>query len=129
VTTERMKTDEVKYVFDYYGHLMTEHERLAYRHLAGTIKATHGRSDADAQEDAKGSMFYLRELLSDDPSVLLLARDGYDAFVLRTGQRILDEHRDHIVLNRCPRCGRVARTPKAQQCRFCRHDWHAAGGQ
>lgn len=37
-----MKTDEAKYVFDYYGHLMTEHERLAYRHLAGTVKATHG---------------------------------------------------------------------------------------
>ena len=22
------------------------------------------------------------------------------------------------------RCGALAKTPKARQCRFCRHDWH-----
>ncbi len=55
---------------------MTEHERLAYRHLVGTAKAAHGRTDADAQEEAKGSTIHLRKLLSDDPNVLRLARDG-----------------------------------------------------
>jgi hypothetical protein len=123
-----MKTDEAKYVFAHYGDLMTKHERLAYRHLTGTVKATLGRSDADAQEEAKGSVYYLRELLSDDPSVLLLARDGLEAFVLRTGQRILNDHRDQIVLNCCPQCGALARTPTARQCRTCRHDWHDDAG-
>ena len=65
-----------------------------------------------------------RQRLSDDPEVLLLARDGYDAFVLVTGQRILRDNRDRIVLNYCPRCGGLARTPKARQCRFCGKDWH-----
>jgi uncharacterized C2H2 Zn-finger protein len=30
-------------------------------------------------------------------------------------------------VNRCPRCGEVAKTPKAKQCRFCKHDWHGTG--
>jgi hypothetical protein len=90
-----MDTDKARYVFIYYSHLTTEHERLAYRHLVGTAKAAHGRNDADAQEEAKGSTIHFRKLLSDDLNVLRLARDGIEAFVSRTGQRILNDHRDH----------------------------------
>jgi hypothetical protein len=121
------KTDEARYVFGYYGHLMTEQERKTYRHLAGTAKATYGRGDVEAQEEAKGSVFYLRELLSDDPSILALAHDGLETFVFRTGQRILNDHRDQVVLNCCPKCGALARTPVARQCRACRYDWHSTG--
>lgn len=115
---------EAVYVFCYYGQLMTEQERLAYRHFAGTIKATHGRDDVAAQEEAKTGPSHLSKMLSDDPDVLRLARNGFSTFVLLTGQRILNEHRNEIVLNRCSRSGGVARTPTARQCRFCRHDWH-----
>jgi hypothetical protein len=45
---------------------------------------------------------YLRRWLSNDPEALLLARDGCDAFVLQTGQRILDNNRGLILLNYCP---------------------------
>jgi hypothetical protein len=121
-----MDTDTAKYVFIYYSHLMTEHEQLAYRHLVGTAKATHGRSDVEAQEEAKGA-FHFREMLSDDPNVLRLARDGIEAFIFRTGQRILNDHRDQIFLNCCLRCGALTRSPKARQCRFCRYDWHSEG--
>jgi hypothetical protein len=118
-----MDINEAKYVFAYYSHLMTEQERWAYRHLAGTMKATR-RSDAAAQAEAKGTpVRWFRELLSDDPQILFLARNGFGPFVEHTGQRILNEHRNQIVMNRCPRCGGVARTPQARQCRFCRYDW------
>jgi hypothetical protein len=125
-----MDAVKARYVFKYYGHLMTEHERLAFRHLITTAKATRGRTDVEAQTEAKDSTRRLRELrhmrdtLLDDPSVLLLARDGIEAFILRTGRRILKEHPDRIAFNCCPRCGRLARTPTARQCRFCGHDWH-----
>jgi hypothetical protein len=119
-----MDVDEAKYVFHNYGHLMTPKEKLAFSHLGGTMKATMGRSDPAAQEEVKAGSTQLRRWLSNDPEVLLLARDGYDAFVLRTGQRILRDDRDRIVLNYCPRCKGLARTPKARQCRFCGHDWH-----
>ena len=123
-----MDINEAKYIFAYYGRLMTEHERWAYRHLAGTMKASR-RSDASAQAEAKDApVERFRELLSDDPQILFLARDGFGPFVERTGQRILNEHRDQIVMNRCPRCGGVARTPQARQCRFCKYDWHDKAG-
>ena len=120
-----MATDKSWYVFTYFGHLMTPQERLAYSHLVGTAKAMNGRTDAASQAEAiQRARPHLREWLSSDPEVLRLASAGLDAFVERTGQRILDEHRDKIAFNNCPRCGALARTPKAQQCRFCGFDWH-----
>jgi len=114
--------DEAKYVFRNYMNLMTRKEAQAFRHISGTMKAT-GRSDA-SQEEVKGGSSISRKWLSDDPEVRLLAQDGYDAFVLVTGKRILRDNRDRIVMNYCPRCGGLARTPKARQCRFCGKDWH-----
>jgi hypothetical protein len=126
MTSDDKKTDanEARYAFHSYSHLMTEREHLAFRHLSGTMKATLGRSDVNAQREVKRTSSHLRNLLSQDPDVLALARDGYEAFVLRTGQRILEEKRDLIFLNYCPQCSALARTPKARQCRFCGHDWH-----
>ena len=125
---ESSESIEASYVFHSYGHLMSERVRLAFRHIGATMKATLGRSDEIAQQEVKGSARHLRKLLSDDPQVLDLARDGHNAFVLRTGQRIRNEHQNEIFLNYCPQCGKLARTPKAQQCRFCGHDWHHSDG-
>ena len=119
-----METEKARYVLRYYAHLMTTKERLASRHLFGTEKATHGRTDTAAQSEVRNSSHPLSELLSNDSDVLRLASDGSDVFVVRTAQRILDEHSNEIVFNYCPRCGALAKTPKARQCRFCRHDWH-----
>jgi hypothetical protein len=123
-----MITHQVWYVFTFYRHLMSERERLAYSHLVGTMKLSHGRSDAKAQEEARAGKRppygLASQWLSDDSEVLRLARDGYEAFVESTGERIFRDHRDQIVLNYCPKCGQLARTPKARQCWACRHDWH-----
>jgi hypothetical protein len=122
-----MDTDKAWYVFRYYRHLMNEQEWLANRHLVGTIKATRGRSDMTAQTEARNSSLHLRKLLSDKPEVLRLASEGYEKFVARTGERIFNDHQDEIVLNCCPQCGALARTPRARQCRFCGRDWHLRG--
>lgn len=39
--------------------------------------------------------------------------------------RVLREHAARICVNRCPLCARVVRTPRARQCLWCGHDWHA----
>ena len=119
-----MGADEARYVFHNYSHLMKPKERRAFSHLGGTMKATVGRGDRAAQEEVRVGSTHLRKFLSDDTEVLRLARDGYDAFVLQTGRRILKDHHGEIVLNCCPRCTSLARTPRARQCRFCGHDWH-----
>ena len=119
-----MDNDKASYVFRYYAHLMNAQERMASKHLTATVKATRGRDDAAAQEEAKHGPHHFRQMLSSDPDVLRLTRDGFQAFVLRTAERIIKNHGKELVFNCCPRCGRVARTPKARQCRFCGNDWH-----
>ena len=32
--------------------------------------------------------------------------------------------RKHKEGNNCPKCGKLARTPKAKQCRYCFYNWH-----
>jgi recombinational DNA repair protein RecR len=41
-------------------------------------------------------------------------------------ERILLEHKEHPLLNFCPTCHKLARTPQAKQCRFCSHSWRNA---
>lgn len=38
-------------------------------------------------------------------------------------ERLYKHHRNEI-LNPCPRCEKLARTPLAKQCRHCGFDWH-----
>jgi hypothetical protein len=87
------------------------------------MKATLGQSDREAQEAARNDRIHSR-WLSNDPEVLRLAGDGFDAFVERTGERIFQENGDKVFLNCCPSCGKLARTPTAKQCRYCGCDWH-----
>ena len=119
-----MNPDLARYVMCFYSNFMNEIERRAYSHLASTMKAAHLRSDAAAQEEARQDQRFAR-YLSDDPTVLQLASEGYPAFAERTAERILAEHQNEIFLNLCPRCHGLARTPTAKQCRHCGFDWHA----
>ncbi len=113
------------YVVRFHGHLMTEVERKAQRHLLATMKAMKGASDEPAQREAQKHKIQSR-LLCDEPEVLRLARDGYEEFQLRAAARILADSADKVFFNYCPTCGELARTPTAKQCRYCGHDWHGA---
>jgi len=62
-------------------------------------------------------------LLDCQGSGAILAR-GYEAFCRDLAERVLHEAPDRLVLNRCPRCARIVRTPRARQCLWCLHDWH-----
>jgi len=111
------------YIVRFHDRLMTDAERRAQRHLIATIKATRGYSDRTAQKEAQNSKIY-SELFSDDAEVLRLAGEGYEAFQAQTAKRIFQECGGKALLNCCPRCDALARTPKARQCRFCGCDWH-----
>ena len=89
-----LSPEVARYVVNFHWDLMSVEERLALRHLVATIKAT-GRSDLAAQGEARKSWSHLdaairRETrneecitplryLSDDPSVMELAADGFEA--------------------------------------------------
>src|ERR1700730_12663054 len=89
---ERMNPQLASYILRYYGYLMTNEEKAAHKHLLATLKATHGRSDVVAQQEASEHS-HLGKLLSRDPDALKLAGDGIQIFAERAASRILNEHR------------------------------------
>jgi hypothetical protein len=97
---------KLQYVFRHFFHLTNKNERLAFKNLTLKAKKTGAR------------------LLSNDPQVVILEAGGLEEFQARTAQRIMADHPDKVFFNHCPRCHGLARTPRAQQCRFCGHDWH-----
>jgi hypothetical protein len=103
---------------------MTALEGRAQVHLLTTAKLSHGRSDTTAQAEVRAPSGASRKLLSDDPEVLRIAADGLATFRLRVAERILAEHPSEVFFNRSPRCGGLARTPRAQLCTHCHYSWH-----
>src|SRR6476646_6354720 len=95
------------YVINYFSGLMTKTEWLAYQTFLaeGNAKAT---GSPDAYDHMKTS----------DPEALSLMADGVEVFMRRVRDRIIRDHPDWVVFNYCPRCGGLAKTPKAQQCRW-----------
>jgi hypothetical protein len=67
---------------------MTAKEKLANRHLTATAKVTHGGTNVAAQEKDKKQPNTFAKLFVWDREVLELARDGVNALVQRTAQRI-----------------------------------------
>ena len=104
------------FIWSYFSHLFTEVERKAHWAVLADGKEAIG---------SKGVAELIRKRRGlDDPHVMAELTDGSDAFSLRSANRVLREHAEEITVNRCPQCKRVVRTPKAQQCFWCRFDWH-----
>jgi hypothetical protein len=105
------------YIFNYYQELMTAEERAAH----GTVVAQFKIEHTDSIE--------MKELIRDrwvstDPNVHALLADGVEAFFAGVRDRILREHPNDVYLNRCRRCGALAKTPTARQCPKCFLSWH-----
>lgn len=109
-----MDKETANYIIKYYPKLLNPAEAMAIRHYSSTFKMK-GAPNREA-------IFLEKGWLTNDPDVLDLLKDGYDTFELRTATRMLSEHADQICINKCPKCGRLARTPEAKQCR-CGHTW------
>lgn len=90
-----------------------EPEKRPYRQVAQAF-------DSDRKGDSRSQRRVGTErFLSEDPAALELAIGGTEVFMERAASKILSEHGSDIFLNNCPRCGKLAKTPKARQCRFC----------
>ena len=101
------------YIYEYCSKFRTVNEALAAKTLI-----------YNPYSESMRAMMAKHGWLSDDPVVLQMIADGYEAFKGRTVRRIWADHRHELSLNLCPVCGKIARTPFARQCRFCGYDWH-----
>jgi hypothetical protein len=108
-----------KYVFKNYTYLMTWHEKAAYKSVMGEMKAKNA-------ESCELANLLQRRMVSSDPQVLALLKQGTDAFYQAVRDRILCECADKVFLNHCPKCGALARGPKSKQCPKCFFSWHFA---
>lgn len=109
------------YICEHYVDLMTDLERAGLKALLSEGKATHEEDERDARD-------YRQRIGLDKPGVSEALKMGYTAFKRRVRKRILLEHSEQVDLNRCPRCDKIPRTPKAKQCPWCYHSWRDEGG-
>jgi hypothetical protein len=111
--------EKANYIIIHYLNLLTESEMVALKHHRHSLKL---QELADCELRTK---IYLRnQWLSDDPEILRQLDKGYVQFILNCAERVLTDNPGKVYFNLCPVCEKLARTPKAKQCRFCRHDWH-----
>jgi len=115
-----MNYDEDEVLTDYvwrqcHTHF-TEFERMGW-------KAVQAREKAAAVESDRMKRLVLEKWGGgNDANVIAALAQGEKAFRVAVRDRVLKEHPE--LINRCPRCKRVARTPRARQCRWCFQDWH-----
>ncbi len=109
----------VRWYIDSYWHWhMTEFEKRCESIGAIREKAKVSSFRSLDQRSAKA-------WTSADDAVRSALSSGLNAFLEGVRTRIFDEFgAGTLVVNRCPRCGRVVRTPRARQCLWCAHDWH-----
>ena len=106
------------YVRSYQRHFLTDLEREV-------IWAVLTRSIAEEYADPQTALQALTAWGGlEDPLIQEALKDGPIAFRRRVKDRLLREHSDQMVINRCPRCSRIVRTPTAKLCLWCGHSWH-----
>jgi len=107
-----------EYVWENYAELMTAFERRVGWVIVSRLKA------AAANSSQMSEMIERHWGHRDDSEVNAALADGVEAFRRRVRDRVVAECGERVFVNRCPRCGRIVRTPKAQQCFWCGYDWH-----
>lgn len=118
---EKLEYDEqqvlTRYIWHNYMGLMSDTELLAFKAVSLRFKA-----------EAAGSSPMREALLEkaaqlEDPRVKAALQEGVEPFRHAVRERLLRRYPRRINLNRCPKCDRIPRTPRARQCPWCFHSW------
>jgi hypothetical protein len=107
-----------KYVFFYFGgRFMSLSEITAYNNFLFLEKAENEKSSRSINENIRKKIIYNSEIEK-------LMENGFESFQTKIVNRILENHLSEIIINRCPKCQKLTRTPQAKQCSHCFFDWH-----
>jgi hypothetical protein len=109
------------YVCTYYGNFMTEFEVKVYMSLFVESKAKQLEPKSPLRKKMEQAWS-----AKNTPGVAAAMSSGMTAFQVEVAKRILRDHGRDVFINRCSKCARIVRTPRACQCFWCGHDWHTA---
>ena len=104
-----------RYIFTHRDDLLEQPERDAHRAITWQQKLG---------ENAPRYPERIQRLGVATREAEVLLQHGVEAFYAKAVARVLAATPRHLVFNLCPRCGGLARTPRAKQCPHCLHDWH-----
>ncbi len=108
-----------EYVVKHYAGLLTLTQKKALKHHQHLLKL------ADNPDRERVTLMYTRnKWLSEEPETFTQLDGGYSNFIVNCSKELLSNQGADVVINTCPQCGRLARTPLAKQCRHCFFDWH-----
>jgi hypothetical protein len=110
-----------KYVYRYYGSLMTELERKA--DMAFLVQS---KAEALDPSDPYRSKVEAHFSHANEREVSALLSSGFESFERSVVARIIRQHGAALFVNRCPHCQRIVQTPRARQCLWCGLSWHRA---
>ncbi|MBQ4805549.1 hypothetical protein J8L88_21985 [Aquimarina sp. MMG015] len=113
-----MNIETAKYISNYYHQFFNEKENIAHRHINSLIKL-----NGESENSPRFKIYKRTGKITSDKEALELIKNGETEFLIDTANRILKEHKEEIFLNNCPNCQKLARTPKARQCRHCGNKW------
>jgi hypothetical protein len=109
------------YICRHYRSLMTEIEQNAEMTFLVQAKAATMEQGAPVRVRMENHVSRANE-----PEVASLLSLGIGAFRHSVAERILRQHGQEVFVNRCSHCHRIVQSPKAHQCLWCGHSWHAA---
>ena len=109
--------EHIDYIFEYYGRFMNDDEYKTLCH--------HSTVHQFGERALNSDFCYKIGWMTKDENILQLLDKGILDFRATVAKRIYEKNWINIFFNDCPNCGKLARTPDAKQCRYCRHDWHS----
>lgn len=104
------------YVLTYYSDFMTTLEKLGQQAIFADEKSKNSSGPAAQIVKAKWGH-------GNNPEVLAALSEGTEAFRRKVRARILSEHKEEVFINRCPKCQKLVKTPKAKMCLWCGESW------
>ncbi|CAL2108455.1 conserved hypothetical protein [Tenacibaculum sp. 190524A02b] len=113
-----MDIETATYIINYYHQFFNEQENKALRHIHSLIKL-----EGEVENSPRYRVYKRKGWVTSDKEVLELVKKGEDVFFINTAIRILKEYKEKVFLNCCPKCKKLARTPRAKQCRYCNNKW------
>lgn len=113
-----MNKETAYYIVTYFFHLLPHEEKLAWKFHSAILKFEDNRNPNAI------SAFKKKGWIKTDQELLQLLEKGYENFELETAKKIAERYPTQIFFNTCPKCSKLARTPRAKQCRFCSYTWH-----